>query len=538
MVRLGHKRPRVGNGRAGFAVPTVLFMLLGAVFGRHGRGRRVGQRSARHGAGTPTRRRRSRSPRRASPRRSSATTAFPTTAINKCVVSSGGTIALAAAGRQAGALPSTGGTSQGTFKYWVAPTPGHLEIVSVGDVERRHQADPGPGGFSLGAGLLLRLRPSSPARPSRSTPTPRSAPTRRPTATSTSRATPGSAATAPSASAGASPRPPTPSTTPTSPAPAPERDPEAADPARGEPGRRRDRERQRAVLHPGPEDRREQGLLDSGDTDAQPELELLAHPGRLRSTASAGSRCRATRRSTSRPGRASRSSSTRPRHAAFRRAPSQLNLSSNSRITATAGGPLERRSLMVGSERSRPRIQLSSNTQVAGACEQNFVIYAPRTDVNFNSNSTYCGALAAKSIHMSSNTKIYSDARRQELRASEHGTALRAERVHRVRRGRANPPGRGVLSDAALRNALRKRVAANDGLHPVELLVVVSISLIVIGGSVTVMTASMKNEPADRGAHRRRPGRTCRDGGPHAGAPPGGDGGVGFRHPALARSRT
>ena len=46
---------------------------------------------------------------------------------------------------------------------------------------------------------------------------------------------------------------------------------------------------------------------------------------------------------------------------------------------------------------------------MAGACEQNFVIYAPRTDVNFNSNATYCGALAAKSITMASNTKIYSD---------------------------------------------------------------------------------------------------------------------------------
>ena len=89
---------------------------------------------------------------------------------------------------------------------------------------------------------------------------------------------------------------------------------------------------------------------------------------------------------------------------------SQLSLSSNSRITATAGGPSNVALLMVGSETIPTSISLSSNTQVAGACEQNFVIYAPRTDVNFNSNSTYCGALAAKSITMSSNTKIYNDA--------------------------------------------------------------------------------------------------------------------------------
>ncbi len=87
----------------------------------------------------------------------------------------------------------------------------------------------------------------------------------------------------------------------------------------------------------------------------------------------------------------------------------QLSLSSNSRITSTAGGPSNVAILMVGSETIPTSIQLNSNTQVAGACEQNFVIYAPRTDVNFNSNATYCGALAAKSIGMSSNTRIYSD---------------------------------------------------------------------------------------------------------------------------------
>ncbi len=88
----------------------------------------------------------------------------------------------------------------------------------------------------------------------------------------------------------------------------------------------------------------------------------------------------------------------------------QIDLSSNSRITATGGGPGRVAILMVGSDSIPSRVLLSSNTQVAGACEQNFVIYAPRTDVNFNSNSTYCGALAANTIRMDSNTKIFNDA--------------------------------------------------------------------------------------------------------------------------------
>jgi hypothetical protein len=87
----------------------------------------------------------------------------------------------------------------------------------------------------------------------------------------------------------------------------------------------------------------------------------------------------------------------------------QLKLSSNSRITATDGGAANAAFLFVGSDTVPTRIELNSNTQVAGACEQNFVIYAPRTDFSFDSNSTYCGAVAGKSIHMDSNAKLYID---------------------------------------------------------------------------------------------------------------------------------
>jgi hypothetical protein len=87
----------------------------------------------------------------------------------------------------------------------------------------------------------------------------------------------------------------------------------------------------------------------------------------------------------------------------------QLDLASNSRITATGGTPSNVAMMFVGSETLSTKIQLRSNTQVAGACEQNFVVYAPRTDVALSSNSIYCGAIAAKSIDMDSNTVIYND---------------------------------------------------------------------------------------------------------------------------------
>jgi hypothetical protein len=88
----------------------------------------------------------------------------------------------------------------------------------------------------------------------------------------------------------------------------------------------------------------------------------------------------------------------------------QISLSSNARVTTTSGDPANAAFYVVGSATRATRIQLNSNTQVAGACEQNFVIYAPRSDVDFDSNSTYCGAIAAKSIHMDSNSKLFIDA--------------------------------------------------------------------------------------------------------------------------------
>jgi hypothetical protein len=86
----------------------------------------------------------------------------------------------------------------------------------------------------------------------------------------------------------------------------------------------------------------------------------------------------------------------------------QLDLQSNSRITSGTGNPISVAMLFVGSESLQTKIQLNSNTSVNGPCEQNFVIYAPRSDVDLDSNSRFCGAIAGKSVHLDSNAEVWS----------------------------------------------------------------------------------------------------------------------------------
>lgn len=85
----------------------------------------------------------------------------------------------------------------------------------------------------------------------------------------------------------------------------------------------------------------------------------------------------------------------------------QLDLSSNSRITAVDGDPTSVALLFVGSDSMQTRIEMSSNTQVDGPCDQNFILYAPRSDISLQSNSRICGAVAGRSIKLESNSKIW-----------------------------------------------------------------------------------------------------------------------------------
>jgi hypothetical protein len=85
----------------------------------------------------------------------------------------------------------------------------------------------------------------------------------------------------------------------------------------------------------------------------------------------------------------------------------QLELLSNTRITSASGTPIDIVLLFVGSESLDTGILLNSNTSVNGPCDQNFVIYAPLSDVEFDSNSRFCGGIAGKSVHLDSNAEIW-----------------------------------------------------------------------------------------------------------------------------------
>jgi hypothetical protein len=84
----------------------------------------------------------------------------------------------------------------------------------------------------------------------------------------------------------------------------------------------------------------------------------------------------------------------------------QLAMNSNSRISTTGATPIELALLFVGSDTRATSAILNSNTQANQACEQDWVFYAPRTALTMNSNSFYCGAMAAKSIMLNSNSDI------------------------------------------------------------------------------------------------------------------------------------
>jgi hypothetical protein len=88
----------------------------------------------------------------------------------------------------------------------------------------------------------------------------------------------------------------------------------------------------------------------------------------------------------------------------LQKATAQMYLESNTRITAANGQALGL--YFVGSPTIRTGVLMSSNSDGNASCVQNFVIYAPLTDIELNSNSTYCGAIAGKSIRMDSNARF------------------------------------------------------------------------------------------------------------------------------------
>jgi hypothetical protein len=62
--------------------------------------------------------------------------------------------------------------------------------------------------------------------------------------------------------------------------------------------------------------------------------------------------------------------------------------------------------IFVGSPVLATSASLSSNTSANGPCVQNFVVYAPLTDIHFDAFAKYCGAMAGKSVSLDSHAQI------------------------------------------------------------------------------------------------------------------------------------
>jgi hypothetical protein len=84
---------------------------------------------------------------------------------------------------------------------------------------------------------------------------------------------------------------------------------------------------------------------------------------------------------------------------------SQLETTDNAVITANDGAG-ELAMLFVGSSSVATDMTLTSNTQAGAACDQSYVVYAPRTNVGFDTNAVYCGALAANTITMGDESRL------------------------------------------------------------------------------------------------------------------------------------
>jgi hypothetical protein len=81
-------------------------------------------------------------------------------------------------------------------------------------------------------------------------------------------------------------------------------------------------------------------------------------------------------------------------------------MASNTSIQVNGGSAQNMRLLFVGSDTIPTTATMSSNTIQNVACNQDFVIYGPRTDIVFASNSYFCGAVAGKTVTSNSNTSV------------------------------------------------------------------------------------------------------------------------------------
>ena len=209
----------------------------------------------------------------------------------------------------------------------------------------------------------------------------------------------------------------------------------------------------------------------------------------------------------------------------------QMKLSSNTRITSSTGAPATVAIYFVGSQSRLTNLLMSSNTQVAGSCVQNFIIYAPLTHIEMNSNTQYCGALAGQSLHMDSNAEVFTDSLSQGFilpGTAPHYIVSRFLDCSAVERLAAQ---RRVLRGAGMET--RRAIATEtDGFTLPELLIGTVIGLIVIGAAVTAMTVRRQQPASPQLASRQRPAGAHHHGADHARAAPGVQRADAPRHPS------
>jgi hypothetical protein len=95
-----------------------------------------------------------------------------------------------------------------------------------------------------------------------------------------------------------------------------------------------------------------------------------------------------------------------PEACGYTSATPQLSMESNTSIQVNGGTAQNMRMLFVGSDTIPTSATMSSNTTQDVSCNQDFIIYGPRTDIVFASNSYFCGAVAGKTVTVSSNTTV------------------------------------------------------------------------------------------------------------------------------------
>jgi hypothetical protein len=82
----------------------------------------------------------------------------------------------------------------------------------------------------------------------------------------------------------------------------------------------------------------------------------------------------------------------------------QISMDSNTRVGPTSANPASLALIVLGSETLQTRVELDSNSEST----MPLIVYAPRSVIDIDSNSTYVGAIAGQSIDINSNAEIRS----------------------------------------------------------------------------------------------------------------------------------